>query len=71
MSYSIEISGKILDDLNAFAKRNNIPRAEAAKRAFALLAIANTASQQHNTLGIVEPAKDEAPSKVVKIITGI
>lgn len=71
MSYTIDLSGKILEDLDAFATRNNISRAEAAKRAFALLAVANTAAEHHSTLGIVQPAKDSEPGKVIKVIAGV
>jgi metal-responsive CopG/Arc/MetJ family transcriptional regulator len=70
-SYTINLSGKILEELDAFAKRNNISRAEAAKRAFALLAVANTAAQHHDAIGIVQPARDDEPEKVIKVLAGV
>ena len=44
--YTIDLSGKILEDLDRFAARHHISRAEAAKRAFAILAIADEEQQK-------------------------
>ena len=67
---TINISGKILSDLDRFAKRHHISRVEAAKRAFAILAIANEEKHKGNDLGIIKISKNNN-KKHTKLITRI
>ena len=69
--YTIDLSGKVLRDLNEFAKRHHISRAEAAKRAFAILAIADEEKQKGNELGIVKIGKNEEQTKLIARIAGV
>ena len=69
--YTIDLSGKILNDLDEFAERNHISRAEAAKRAFAILAIADEERRNGNELGIVKVGKDGSETKLVARIAGV
>ena len=66
--YTIDLSGKVLHDLDAFAKKHHISRAEAAKRAFAILAIADSESEKGNELGIVKIGKGDEETKLVSRI---
>ena len=69
--YTINLPDKVIMDLDAFAVRNKISRDEAIQRAFALLAVANAASRNHQSLGVVEPAGENNSSpKVIRLITG-
>ena len=69
--YTIDLSGKILEDLDRFAARQHISRAEAAKRAFAILAIADEEQQKGNQLGIVKISSTSDETQLVARITGI
>lgn len=69
--YTIDLSGKILEDLDRFAARHHISRAEAAKRAFAILAIADEEQQKGNQLGIVKISSTSDETQLVARITGI
>ncbi|PZN76226.1 MAG: hypothetical protein DM484_17000 [Candidatus Methylumidiphilus alinenensis] len=71
-TYKIEIPESIKKDLQMFADRKHITLEEASARAFALLAIANTVSEQNNTLGVITKSKSaDETSKVVGEITGV
>ena len=70
--YTIDLSGKVLSDLDEFAKRHHISRAEAAKRAFAVLAIADEEKRKGNELGIVKISEnDEKHAELVARIAGV
>ena len=69
--YTIDLSGKVLSDLDDFAKKHHISRAEAAKRAFAILAIADEEREKGNELGIVKIGKEEEETKLVARIAGV
>jgi hypothetical protein len=69
-AYTIEIPDSILKDLQTFAERNKISVPEATARAFALVAIANTAFQQHHTLGVIHKEEGQKP-EVIGEITGV
>ncbi|MCG8336215.1 MAG: hypothetical protein MJE63_17045 [Proteobacteria bacterium] len=69
--YTIDLSGDVLNDLDAFAKRHHISRAEAAKRAFAILAIADEEKKKGNDLGIVKIDSETDATELVARITGI
>ena len=70
-TYKIEIPESIVEDLKIFAKRNNnIPLKQALARAFALVSIANTASEQHHTLAVIHKEQGKDPV-VVGEITGV
>ena len=59
---TLDLSSEIDDKLSDIAKRNGITKAEAMRRAFALLAVADTEKQKGNgfSLGIVrENAQNE------------
>ena len=69
--YTIDLSGKVLSDLDDFAKKHHISRAEAAKRAFAILAIADEEKEKGNELGIVKIGKEDNETKLVARIAGV
>ncbi len=69
--YTIDISGKVLRDLDCFAKKHHISRAEAAKRAFAILAIAGEEREKGNELGIVKIGRKDEETKLVARIAGV
>ncbi len=66
--YTIDLSGKVLSDLDKFAQKHHISRAEAARRAFAILAIADKESEEGNELGIISVGKGGEETKVVSRI---
>jgi len=71
-TFKIEIPEAIKKDLQIFADRKHISLEEASARAFALLAIANTVSEQNNTLGVITKSKSaDEISTVVSEITGV
>ena len=69
--YTIDISGKVLSDFDGFAKKHHISRAEAAKRAFAILAIADEERAKGNELGIVKIGKKNNEAKLFARIAGV
>ena len=69
--YTINLSGKLLEDLDSFAKRHRISRSDAAKRAFAILAIADKEVQKGNELAIVKIDKSSDKIKLVAKILGV
>ncbi|MFM8331902.1 MAG: hypothetical protein ACKN9T_09450 [Candidatus Methylumidiphilus sp.] len=70
-NYKIEIPEKTYEELKKFAHRRNITIDEASARAFGLVALANTVSQEENTtLGIIKRKEGEKPD-VVGEITGV
>jgi metal-responsive CopG/Arc/MetJ family transcriptional regulator len=69
--YTIDLSGQVLEDLDTFAKKHHISRAEAARRAFAILAIADKESEKGNELGIINTGKRGAKTTVVSRIAGV
>ncbi len=71
LRYTIDLSGKVLNDLDAFAKRHNISRAEAAKRAFAILAIADEEKKKGHELCIVKLGPDNGQTELVARISGV
>ena len=71
-TFKIEIPEAIKKDLQIFADRKHISLEEASARAFAPLAIANTVSEQNNTLGVITKSKSaDEISTVVSEITGV
>lgn len=69
--YTIDLSGEVLKDLDKFAKRHHISRAEAAKRAFSILAIADEEKQKGNDLAIIKIDKNNNQIELIARITGI
>ncbi|EHD0129890.1 hypothetical protein JZN57_002769 [Vibrio alginolyticus] len=69
--YTVDISDKVVKDLELFAKRNGISRAEAARRAFALLALADAEANKGNTLGIVHENEESHELEVVARVVGV
>lgn len=69
--YTVDISDKVVKDLELFAKRNGISRAEAARRAFALLALADAEANRGNTLGIVHENEESHELEVVARVVGV
>ena len=59
--YMIDLSPKVLADLDTFAESQNISRTEAVRRAFALLAIAS-AERASGALASERGRNDPAPS---------
>ncbi len=67
---TLTLPGEIDDALNDIAKRNCISKAEAMKRAFALLVIADREKQkQGHSIGIVRETEDHM-LEAVAIIEG-
>lgn len=72
--YTVDISDKVVKDLDKFAKRYNISRAEAARRAFALLALAEAEADKGNSIGIIKKSNnsdDENKFEVVAKVKGV
>ena len=67
--YTINLADRVVDDLDKFAKRQHISRAEAFKRALALLSIANSERKSGNELGIIN-CDDKKKMRVVGRIIG-
>ncbi|MGY4491209.1 hypothetical protein [Pseudomonas sp. TE3610] len=70
-SLTLELSDEINDCLTQIAKRNCITKAEAMKRAFALLALADRQKQLAGcSLGIIREREDHT-FEVVGRVTGV
>lgn len=67
--YTVDLSQQVIDNLDKFAESQHISRADALKRALALLAIADKEQAQGNELGIVKREGEEL--KVVARIAGL
>jgi hypothetical protein len=69
-SLSLTVSKEIDDALNNIAARNGITKAEAIKRAFALLVIADEQKQKKGgfSLGIVRERDDRALEAVGRVV---
>ncbi|WP_417459477.1 ribbon-helix-helix protein, CopG family [Kordiimonas sp.] len=59
---TLDLSKDVDNRLTEIAKREGISKAEAMRRAFALLAMADTEKSKGNSLGIVRETQDD-PSK--------
>ncbi|EOV0146987.1 hypothetical protein ACOIXN_004450 [Vibrio vulnificus] len=66
--YTVDISDKVVKDLDKFAKRNHISRAEAARRAFALLALAEAEADKGNELGIIHEGESKQLEVVARVV---
>jgi metal-responsive CopG/Arc/MetJ family transcriptional regulator len=69
-SFSITLSEEIDDALNDIAKRNGITKAEAMRRAFALLVIADEQKQKKGgfSLGIVRERDDHTLEALGRVV---
>lgn len=67
--YTVDLSQQVIDNLDRFANRQHISRAEALKRALALLEIADSERANGNELGIVK--REGSDVKVVGRIAGL
>jgi hypothetical protein len=69
-SFSITLSKEIDDALNDIAERNGITKAEAMKRAFALLVIADEQKQKKGgfSLGIVRKRDDHPLEAICRVV---
>ena len=67
---NFRITGKPKKDLRSFAKRHNISIDEAARRALAMITIAENAEKNNYFLGIIEKDK-ENKLKVISPIEGM
>lgn len=69
-SFSLDLSEEIDDALNDIAKRNGITKAEAMRRAFALLVIADRQKQKKGgfSLGIVRERDDHTLEAVGRVV---
>ncbi|GAB3480044.1 hypothetical protein [Azotobacter salinestris] len=65
---TMTLSDEINDFLSAFARHNGITKAEATRRAFALLAIADRQSQKGLSLGLVRENEDHELVAVGRIV---
>ncbi|MBI2379227.1 MAG: ribbon-helix-helix protein, CopG family [Gammaproteobacteria bacterium] len=68
--FTVELSDEINDTLDAIARRSGISKAEAMRRAFALLAIADQEKQKNRgrSLGIIREREDHSLEAVCRII---
>ena len=62
--YTIDLAENVIADLDNFAESQHISRAEAVKRALAILSIANSERKDGNELGIIR-RDGETNAKVV------
>jgi metal-responsive CopG/Arc/MetJ family transcriptional regulator len=69
--YTVDLADKVIEDLDKFAASQHISRAEAIKRALALLSIANTERASGNELGIIKRDKTSDQLQVVGRIAGV
>ena len=69
-SYTIRLSDEIDERLTDIARERKISKAEAMKRAFALLSIAADEEKQGHFVGIVKPSDGGKP-EVVKEVVGL
>ena len=69
-SFSITLSKEIDDALNDIVERNGITKAEAIRRAFALLVIADRQKQKKGgfSLGIVRERDDHTLEAVCRVV---
>ena len=68
--YDVELGLEVVADLERYARCNHVSKAEAFKRALALLQIAFAQAQLGHQLGVIHYSKDGS-AQVVGIITGI
>jgi metal-responsive CopG/Arc/MetJ family transcriptional regulator len=70
--YTVDLADEMIKDLDTFAENQHISRAEALKRALALLKIANEEKENGNELGIIQRERGSGgKSKVVGRIAGV
>ncbi|ALE68299.1 hypothetical protein AAW18_07305 [Xanthomonas campestris pv. campestris] len=67
--YTVDLSDKVIDNLDSYADRQHISRAEALKRALSLLILADQESAKGNSLGIVREENNE--TRVVARLAGL
>lgn len=70
-SYSIELHGKILHDIDDYAKKRGITREDAVRIAFGLLSILNRKKRENNILGIIEEDRQQKCCKMIARIKGV
>ncbi|MCB6182038.1 hypothetical protein LIN78_00515 [Leeia sp. TBRC 13508] len=68
---TINLSHEIDQKLTDIANRNGITKAEAMRKAFALLAVADSLKQRGNSLGIVRENGNEHRLEVVGSVIGL
>lgn len=68
--YTIRLSDEVDRRLNEIAIDRNISKADAMRRAFALLSFAVEEEKQGNYVGIVKPSAN-GKQEVVKEVTGL
>lgn len=71
MRYTVDLADKVIEDIDKFADSQHISRAEAIRRALALLSIANQEREQGNELGIIRRENGDAEPRVVARIAGV
>ncbi|EPH6582560.1 hypothetical protein ACS0KT_000696 [Vibrio cholerae] len=69
--YTVDISDKVVKELDSYASRNHISRAEAARKAFALLALAESEATRGNKLGIIRENDSTNELEVVARVVGV
>jgi metal-responsive CopG/Arc/MetJ family transcriptional regulator len=69
--YTVDLADQMIKDLDKFAESQCISRAEALKRALALLQIANTEREAGNELGVIRRDKDSQEPRVISRIAGV
>lgn len=68
---TIDLSQEIDDRLTAIAHKEGISKAEAMRKAFALLSVAEQEKTKGNSLGIVRESEDNQELKALGRIVGL
>lgn len=68
---TVDLSEEIDARLTAIAKKAGISKAEAMRKAFALLAVAEAEKVKGNSLGIVREGEESHELKAIGLIVGV
>lgn len=69
--FTVDLSPEINNRLTEIARREGITKAEAMRRAFALLSVAEQEKSKGNSLGIVREDPDKRELKAIARVVGI
>ncbi len=69
--YTVELSERVIHDLDVLARDMNITREDAIRRVLGLLPIANEERRKGNKLAVVHSGDEQSEPKVVAEIAGI
>jgi hypothetical protein len=68
MRFTVDLSDEIDEKLTTIAKSSGITKAEAMRRAFALLSVAFDEKIKGNSLGIVRDSQDKGMEVVARVV---